>query len=312
MIQNQETMTIVVPVFNRPELVVRCLDSLSAQTWRPIHIIVVDNGSTDDTAAAVGRWQAANESEGLSLELLSDPRRGAAYARQTGLEHTLTDKVMFFDSDDVMRPDNVASVMEAWKSKPEAQLVVFPIVRHLAGAERPTHSATGNLLERHLVHAILQTECFAVKTAWLRSVGGWRGEYPNWNDFETGTRILLREPEVVAISRPLADVYPQKESITGVSFSAKAGLWEKSLDGIERSIKESGRKDIARLLNIVAYRRAVLAACYAKEGRMDLAAPLCRQALRQVSATRRPLIRFAYHWTRLRLRGAFILVGPFL
>lgn len=312
MIQNQETMTIVVPVYNRPELVVRCLDSLAAQTWRPIHIIVVDNGSTDDTPAAVRRWQAANEAEDLTLELLSDSRRGAAYARQTGLEHTLTDKVMFFDSDDVMRPDNVASVMDAWKRDPEAQLVLFPVVRHLAGADRRTHSAKGNLLERHLVHAILQTGCFAVKTAFLRSVGGWRGEYPNWNDFETGTRILLGEPRAVAISRPLADVYPQKVSITGVSFSAKSGLWEKSLAGIERSIKESGRKDITRLLNIVAYRRAVLAACYAKEGRMDLAGPLYREALRQVSASRRPLIRFAYHWTRRRLRGAFILVGPFL
>lgn len=310
--QPKECVTVVIPVFNRPGLLPRCLEGVKAQTWRPLRVLVVDNGSTDNTLDVARLWAADNSTADFHVEVLQDSRRGAAYARQTGLEHADTDKILFFDSDDVSKSDCVSTAMEQWRLHPDAILVAWPILRHRKAGDQQTYSISGNLLERHLVHAILQTQGYAVKTDYLRSVGGWRGEYPNWNDFETGVRLLLGNPKVASISRPLADVYPQVESITGTSYSAKAGKWEKSLDGVEKTIRDSGRKDMRRLLNIVSYRRAILAADYAKEGRMDLAKPLYHQALREVTAKKRPLIRFAYHWTRLRMRGAFSIVGYLL
>lgn len=310
---SKETMTVVVPVFNRPELIRRCLDSIEAQTWRPLHVIVVDNASTDDTVSSVARWKETHGSDGFSLTILSESRKGAAYARQTGLDRVATDKVMFFDSDDSMRPDCVASVMEAWRRDPDADIVAWPVAKHVGnGKVLESRAVKGNILEMHMVHALFQTLAYAVKTDCLRKAGGWRGEFPNWNDLETGTRLLLGNPSVIALPRPLVDVYPQEESITGTSYSAKNGLWEMSLDGMERSIRRSGRPDMARLLAIVSYRRAILAATYAKEGRMDLASPLYERSLLEVPAGKRPLIRFAYHWTRCRMRGAFSIVGRFL
>ena len=308
----KEIMTIVVPVYNRPELIVRCLDSLKAQTYRPLQVIVVDNASTDDTLPAVRKWMAGNADPGFTIEILSEPAPGAAFARQTGLLHVSTDKVMFFDSDDVMRPHCVSEVMGAWDRNPGAEIVAWPVVFRHDGNPVVTHSIKGNLLERHLVHAVLRTQGYAVKTSFLRSCGGWRGEFPVWNDFETGVRLLLSEPEVAALSTPLVDVYPQAESITGLSFSSKHGKWEKSLAGIEESIGRSGRTDKSRLYNIVAYRRAILAAFYVREGHPELAQPLYGRALSDVKKMKRPLIRFAYHWTRLGMRGAFSIVGRLL
>ena len=305
-------MTIVVPVYNRPSLMVRCLESLKAQTYRPLHVIVVDNASTDNTLSVVERWQEVNTGGDFTMQILSESLSGAAYARQTGLEHVDTDKVMFFDSDDVMRPECVSEVMKVWQRKPEADVVVWPITFRRADGPSDSHSIKGNLIERHLIHAVFRTQGYAVKTSFLRSCGGWRGEYPVWNDFETGTRLILHEPVVAAIGRSLVDVYPQAESITGLGFSDKHGKWEKSLKAIDESIERSGRADRRRLHNIVTYRRAILAAYYAKEGRPDLAGSLYAQALREIPKEKRPLIRFAYHWTRLGMRGAFSIVGKFL
>lgn len=306
-------MSVVVPVFNRPQLIVRCLDAIKAQTYRPLHVIVVDNGSTDCTRDAVCRWMEENidECSVFSVDLLEDGRHGAAYARQTGLDHVATDKVMFFDSDDTMRPDCVASVMELWKMHPDADAVGWPVAINYPDGLKNTHALRGDLLERHLIHAVFRTHGYAVKTDFIRKAGGWKGEFPNWNDLETGTRILLRDPEVLVIKRPLVDIHPQKESITGTCFSCKHGNWEKSLTGIDRSIEESGRSDKVRLHNIINYRRAILAAHYAKEGHKALAVPLYRQALSEVPKKKRPLIRFAYHWTRLGMRGAFSIIGKF-
>ncbi|MDE6379050.1 MAG: glycosyltransferase family 2 protein [Muribaculaceae bacterium] len=305
-------MTIVVPVYNRPALIVRCLDSLKSQSYRPLHVIVVDNVSTDDTLPAVEKWKEENETADFLIETLSESKAGAAHARQTGLERVDTEKVMFFDSDDVMRPECVAEVMTAWRREKEADIVAWPITFRRDEGSAETHSIKGNLIERHLVHAIFRTQGYAVKTSFIKSCGGWRGEFPVWNDFETGARLILHEPVVVAIDRSLVDVYPQAESITGLSFSSKQGKWEKSLDAIDGTIDQSGHQDRNRLHNIVTYRRAILAAFYAREGHPEFAMPLYLRALREIPKKKRPLIRFAYHWTRLGMRGAFSIVGKFL
>ena len=309
---HSECMTVVVPVYNRAHLIRRCLDSIYAQSYRPLSVIVVDNASSDSTPSVVEEWSSVHMSEGFTLRLLSERRQGAAYARQTGLDGVDTEKVMFFDSDDAMRPQCVAAVMDAWNHCPEAEIVAWPVTIHHRGGPVDTHSISGNLLERHMVHAVLRTQGHAVKTAWLRACGGWKGEYPVWDDFETGVRLLLRCPKVVPVVGSLADVYPQEESITGIDFSSKAGKWENTLDGIEGLLQASGRCDTYRLIGIVNYRRAILAADYAKEGRPELAAPLYARALAGAAERQRPLIRFAYHWTRLGMRGAFSVIGRFL
>ena len=51
-------LTVVIPVRNRENLVIRCLDSVKRQTLRPLNVIVVDNGSTDGTWKAVEGWIA--------------------------------------------------------------------------------------------------------------------------------------------------------------------------------------------------------------------------------------------------------------
>ncbi len=311
-IQHKDCMTIVVPVYNRPNLVVRCMESLKAQTYRPLHIIMVDNASTDETLANVDKWKNAHADAEFSIEILSEPRHGAAYARERGLRNVKTDKVMFFDSDDQMKPYCVASIMNLWSRYPDVDVIAWPVAVHKGDNIEITHSITGNLLERHLVHSIFRTLGYAIKADFLRKAGGWRGEFPNWNDLETGSRILMLDPKVKAFRRPLMDIYPQCESITGLSFSSKHGDWEKSLDGINKSIDKSDRADKARLHNIITYRRAILAADYAKEGHLDLAKPLYEQALKEIPKEKRPLIRFAYHWTKNGLRGAFSIVGPFL
>ncbi len=311
-VHHNEGMTIVVPVYNRPKLVVRCLESLKSQTYRPLHIIVVDNASTDETMSNVAQWMNLNSEADLTLELLSESRRGAAYARDAGLGKVKTDKVMFFDSDDMMLPNAISTIMDAWRKDTSAEAVAWPLLVHTKSGDRLTHAISGNLLERHMVHAIFCTLGYAVKTDVIRACGGWNGKYTCWDDLETGVRLLLDSPKVISIKVPLAEVFPQEVSISGTSFYEKRGKWELALDGMDESISGSGRNDKNRLHNIVSYRRAILAADYYKEGHEEVARPLYEQALSEVPKIKRPLIRFAYHWTKHGLRGAFSIVGKLL
>ena len=104
-------VTVVVPVFNRQSLVIDALNAIAAQTCLPRQVVVVDDGSTDATVAAVTRWMAEHgsrqaESRRWCVRLYTRPKKTAAAARQFGLTHCdATEFVAFLDSDDLWAGD---------------------------------------------------------------------------------------------------------------------------------------------------------------------------------------------------------------
>lgn len=90
--------TVVVPTYNRAHLIPETLRSLVQQD-HPFHqIIVVDDGSADDTRHAVSEF-------GNLVRYVRTTNRGVQYARNTGVEHAETEWVTFCDSDDILLPD---------------------------------------------------------------------------------------------------------------------------------------------------------------------------------------------------------------
>lgn len=314
---HNKKMTIVVPVRNREQLVVRCLDSLSAQTWRPLHVIVVDNASTDNTRQVVEKWFAEHSTSDFETSLEIEPCPGACKARQRGLDIVTTPYVMFFDSDDVMRPRTVEYAMKAFKANAHADLIAWPVEIHFCdGKTRLTKSigkGVKQIMERHLIHSVLRTQGYAVKTEFLRRVGGWKGSLPAWNDWELGVRLLALNPNIVALKTPGADVFHQKESITGERFSDKAGVWEQSLMAVARDLTECKETSMRGFLPLVAYRCAVLAAHYKKEGDPRTGERLMKNLLyvmKKNRATARTLfgVSAAYRITAAGHRGAYLLL----
>lgn len=297
-------ITIVVPVRNRPALLMRCLDSVAMQSWRPLSLIIVDNGSSDRTPEAAARWADYHRCSDFLISLTSQPTPGACPARQKGLHMVQTPLVLFFDSDDTMRPDLVATVMESFRDNPSLQIVAWRCMLHfLDGSSRVTPNPKGNLLDWQLIHSFLRTQGYAVRTDLLRSVGGWKGNLPAWNDWELGVRLLLTHPKVKCLPDVLADIFSQPMSITGTSFSSKSGSWEKSLDAVDSILQSDPRSRHYRRL--VLYRRSVLAAHYLREGNPDEAFRLLSSTLASplLSPLRKVAMKSLFRLTSSGVRG---------
>ena len=69
-------ISIVIPVYNRAAVVTRTLDSVFAQTARPLQLILVDNASTDGSAELLRQWAATHDSSDFGVRLLSASARG--------------------------------------------------------------------------------------------------------------------------------------------------------------------------------------------------------------------------------------------
>lgn len=297
----QSKITVVVPVYNRELLLIRCLDSIAAQDIRPLSIIIVDNNSSDKSLETARSWATVHGRE-LNVTVLSEPRPGAARARQTGLEHVRTEWVQFFDSDDVMAPGILPDALNACA---DYDMVCWK--RELIGLDA-RHSVSpyrsDDVLRCHMYNGMLSTVSYMVRSEFIRLCGGWDPAARVWDDWEVGFRLLLRNPSIRCLDRVGAIVYSQNESITGTSFSAKAGQWEGIIDMVQSY--EPGRRDVIEMLD---YRRVNLAALYTREGHPELGRKLLVDTLRKTgcNASRRLLLRMIYHYTRLGGRGAYLL-----
>ena len=306
---SRNTMSVVIPVKDRSHLICRCLDSVRSQTWRPIKIILVDNGSSDDTVEVAERWRASNSEPGLSMVILHEPQPGASCARNRGLYNVDTDFVMFFDSDDTMRSGLVETAMAYFLKSQDVDIVYWRgCINHANGHKCLTKFNVSNQWRYHIYHALLRTLGYAVRSEFIRRVGGWNSKLSCWDDWELGVRLLLGNPGMNAIDETLVDIYPQKKSITGENFFSKSGEWEKAVDAAEKAVEASSFKDLAWLIQLINYRRVNLAALYRHEGRKDLAEPLLEKALRHGSLNKLDKIRLRliYLYTGLGMRGGYM------
>lgn len=95
-------VSVVVPAYNGEDYIGRCLKSLCEQTLEDFEIIVVDDGSTDDTVRVA---ESLLSTSGRRYKVICQPNRGVSAARNHGLEIALGKYVMFLDCDDYVAPD---------------------------------------------------------------------------------------------------------------------------------------------------------------------------------------------------------------
>ena len=93
-------ISIIIPTYNRADLLPETLDSALAQTRRPDEIIVVDDGSTDSTADVLAGYSAP-------VITLRQPNAGRSAARNAGMAHSTGDLLMLLDSDDLLLPESI-------------------------------------------------------------------------------------------------------------------------------------------------------------------------------------------------------------
>lgn len=259
-------IAIVIPVRNRAGLVSSTLESVAGQTRQPEQIILVDNGSTDGTLQTLREFAAGKP----HVSVISEPRPGAAEARNCGLAAVREDYVLFFDSDDLMPRRHVEEVMAELERTGRPDIGAFGMIRrNLDGTTVSKPFRGGDLMFQHLFHCILSTQRYVVSTEFIRRAGGWPEQTPVWDDYILGARLLCRNPRLcgLELSEPV-EIIAQADSITGQNFSSKAGKWERALDSVERELKEGGKEEY---LPMVDWRRAILAGEYRREGHPALA-----------------------------------------
>lgn len=113
-------VSVIVPTYNRSGMIKMALDSVWAQSYRPLELLVVDDGSTDETEPFVSRWINTHAGDpAFTARLLQQENSGAPSARNLGLINSRGEFIQFLDSDDVLHPLKIETHVAMLETPPD-------------------------------------------------------------------------------------------------------------------------------------------------------------------------------------------------
>ncbi len=190
-------VSVIIPTYNRKNFLEEALESVFSQDYRPLEVIVVDDGSTDDTPKLATRYP---------IKYIRGPRRGPAAARNRGISVSHGEFVAFLDSDDLWRPEKIRRQVEFFEKKPGAVAVqteeiwlrdgkrVNPRKRH----QKPD----GFFFQRALELCLVSPSAVMLRRRVFAEIGLFDESFPVCEDYELWLRLSARYP-VFLIREPL-------------------------------------------------------------------------------------------------------------
>jgi glycosyltransferase involved in cell wall biosynthesis len=182
-------ISVIVPVYNGSKFIARCLDALLSNDRSSFEIIVVNDGSTDDS-------EQICKSKGVRVIQSERPRSGPAAARNLASKDAAGDVLLFVDADVVVEPDTISKIASQFEKHPELSALFGSYDN--APAEQNFLSQYKNL-QHHYVHQNSNPEAStfwaglgAIRADVFRSVGGFDVEQyavPSIEDIELGVRL---------------------------------------------------------------------------------------------------------------------------
>ena len=137
--QRKPLVSIVIDNYNYRRYIGQAIESALAQTWQPLEVIVVDDGSTDGSAEELERWKDR-------VRVIVKPNGGQASSYNVGFAASRGDIVMFLDADDLIEPDAIETVVPMFTGRTAR---VHYRLRLIDAEGRPTGQAIPTLLSDH-------------------------------------------------------------------------------------------------------------------------------------------------------------------
>lgn len=190
-----EWVSVIVPVYNREELIFETLDSVYAQTYRPIELIVVDDGSYDSTVEATDDWIANLPTDDqFVVRILRQENAGAAVARNHGTLESEGEFIQYLDSDDVLDPNKITCQVRALKADPATDFAYGP-VSELRNPDHVVYCQTAmsqrRMILKNLVVPTIQTMSALMRRTLVEQVGCWNSALPPCEDWEYYSRVAV-------------------------------------------------------------------------------------------------------------------------
>lgn len=211
-------VSIIVPTYNRATMIERAVNSILKQNYSSYEVIIVDDGSTDETASVI-----AGIPDNRIRYIFLEENQGVAHARNVGIKKARYDYIAFLDSDDEWLPDKLELQMKEFEHSPAEIGLVYCRMGGLTrdGKDRfvcPHQDFSKELLAGDMFSFLLQlnvigTPTMVVRKDCLEQVGGFKETLQCLEDWELILRIA-KEWKIGFVNQVLVEVHKSAGSVS--------------------------------------------------------------------------------------------------
>lgn len=240
----QFTVSVIIPTYNRPESVMKLLDSLSQQTLPPeqFEVIVVDDGSTYDDRVVTERPYP------FKLRYIRQENSGATIARNNGARGSQGEQLVFIDDDITVSPGALQAVVDLCLREPQALVMGTLISRSVEDPPSPftnsvlkdvnkqPHAGGGNGQDLEVNFSWCNTQLLAMRRDDFFGLGMLQdptGGWPNWDDVDLGYRAYLAGYRLLKSGQAVA--YHWDNSLR--SLEAACNRWQRACKSAVRLLE---------------------------------------------------------------------------
>jgi glycosyltransferase involved in cell wall biosynthesis len=291
-------VSIIIPCYNGEAYLQEAIESALAQTYRPVEVIVVDDGSTD---------RSSEIAQKLPVRYIRQPNRGLTKSRNLGVRKSRGSYVVFLDADDRLKPDAVKTGLRVLAGHPECAMAVGDHIfvsregRQIAGSRKECLPASHYeaLLKSNFIEMI-STVLF--RRSVLEDVGGFDTKLRVAEDYELYLRIA-RDYPICCHSTVVAEYRMHQANVSHNSALMLATTLQ-VLKSQQRFVRGNARRLFAFLAGIRTWRK--------QYGR-QLASELARSyRTLQVDDLRRKLLLLVMHYPQGLLVFLLLRLAPTL
>ncbi len=195
---NLPTISVIIPTFNRADLLVHAIESVLQQSYPNIELWVVDDGSTDHTDVII-------EPLLNDIHFIKTSNKGVSHARNIGIKSSSSDWVAFLDSDDAWHPDKI---LKQWKQLCSDKHLISHTEELWIRNGVPTpvlkkyQKSSGDLFERALQYCCISPSSILIHRSVFEKTGLFDEDLPACEDYDLWLRITAHYP-VSLVNEPL-------------------------------------------------------------------------------------------------------------
>ncbi len=207
-------VSVVLPTYNRGYIISRAIESILAQTFQDFELIIVDDGSSDNTERVVRTFTDPR------IRYIKELHRGGAAARNTGIFIAQGEFIAFQDSDDEWLPEKLARQVEAFRTAgPEIGVVYTGFWKNTKEGTRiyyppaSVRQKEGNIYEELLHGNFVTNQAAMVRRECFHQIGGYDESLPGMHELDLWLRMAKRY-EFSYIPKGLVVTHFTEDSIT--------------------------------------------------------------------------------------------------
>lgn len=183
-------VSVVIPTYNSADFLIQALNSVLNQTYSNYEIIVVDDGSSDNTSQAIEPWRS-------QIRYIYQDNQGVAAARNRGIDAATGDFIAFLDADDLFLPQKLQQQVAVFEAQPDLGMVISGWQVTDAEGEVISDIELWHSLPQLDLHTWLYWKpvlpsATMIRSYWLKKVGGFPDETIPVEDVECFLKLILQ------------------------------------------------------------------------------------------------------------------------